>query len=234
MPLGLGCAGAVLPKGIVCDNCNRYLGQHVENEFMRSLPVSFSLSYVGIRSRKGRSRVVEDDRGNTLTSRGSSMVYRDSNGRAELHNKKELTFELAYRPQTFKKHGRATSRFLHKLFIEMTALNAAEERNNPVTAVTKADQDGRIRRYIRSPAKNDFRPYAYRHQLRGDKDCMDHPFVIGQTTLNSVKIFYAEILLAGYWFPLSGKTGDLEKAFATDAGEAFSAQLSADNPMVFK
>ena len=233
MPLGLGCDQAILPKGIVCDSCNHYLGNHVESDFMRSIPVSFSLTYAGITNRKRKSRIIEDDQGNTLISLGNKMVYRTRKGESVLHDKQEITFDLAYNPVTLVAHGKATSRFIHKLFIEMIALTALEASRSPIQAVRKIDPNGVVRRYVRSPAKNAFRPFAYRHQLRADKEFLSHPFRLGQQTIAGIQLFFAEVLLAGYWIPLSGQPDDIRKVLATKRAKEFSAQFDAANPMIF-
>ena len=233
MPLVLGCDQAILPKGNVCDSCNHYLGKHVESDFMRSIPISFSLTYAGISNRKRKSHIIEDDQGNTLISHGKRMVYRTYNGESVLHDKKEITFDLAYKTETLAAHGKATNRFIHKLFIEMIALTALEARQNPIQAVRKVDPSGIVRRYVRSPAKNAFRPFAYRHQLRADRDFWSRPFRVGQQTVGGVQLFFAEILLAGYWIPLSGYPDDIRKVLATKRAKNFSAQFDAANPIIF-
>jgi hypothetical protein len=233
MPLGLGCDQAILPKGIVCDSCNHYLGKNVENDFTRSIPISFSLAYAGITNRKRKSRIIEDDQGNTLISLGKKMVYRTHKSESVPHDKKEITFDLAYKPETLAAHAKATSRFIHKLFIEMTALTALEASQSPIVAVRKVDPTGILRRYVRSPAKNAFRPFAYRHRLRTDREFWSRPFRVGQQTVADVQLFFAEILLAGYWIPLSGHRDDIRKVLATKSAKDFSAQFDAANPMIF-
>lgn len=233
LPLGLGCDQAILPKGLVCDSCNHYLGRHVESDFMRSIPISFSLAYAGITNRKRKSRIIKDDQGNTVISLGKRMVYRTHTGESVLHDKKEITFDLAYKTETLGGHGKATSRFIHKLFIEMIALTALEERLRPIEAVRKVDPSGTMRRYVRAPAKNAFRPFAYRHRLRADKELWSRPFRVGQQTIAGVQLFFAEILLAGYWIPLSGRPDDIRKVLATKEAKDFSAQFDAGNPMIF-
>jgi hypothetical protein len=225
MPLGLGCDQAILPKGTVCDSCNQYLGKHVESDFMRSIPISFSLTYAGITNRKRKSRIIEDDHGNTLISLGKKMLYRTPKGESILHNKQEITFDLAYKAETLTAHGKATSKFIHKLFIEMIALTALESKQNPIQAVRKIDPDGIVRRYIRFPAKNAFRPFAYRRQLRADREFWSHPFRVGQQKVAGVQLFFAEILLAGYWIPLSGHPDDIRKVLATERAKEFSVAV---------
>ena len=233
LPLGLGCDQAILPKGLVCDSCNHYLGRHVESDFMRSIPISFSLAYAGITNRKRKSRIIKDDQGNTIISLGKRMVYRTHTGESVVHDKKEMTFDLAYKPDTLTAHGKATSRFIHKLFIEMIALTALEAGQSSVQAVRTIDPDGTVRRYVRSPAKNAFRPFAYRRKLRADREFWSRPFRVGQQTVAGVQLFFAEILLAGYWIPLSGHPDDLRKVLATERAKDFSAQFDAANPMLF-
>ena len=232
MPLGLGCDQAVLPRGTVCDNCNHYFGRTIERDFLQSVAVSFSLIYTGIRNRGGKRRVMRDDQGNNLATDGNSLVYRSYKGESVRHNKKEITFDLAYKNETFLIHNQATSRFIHKLYIEMVALLALEAGEEPTEGVTRADPRKILRRYIRSPHKNAFRPFAYRSRLRSEEELWRKPFRVGVQTVSGVPIFFAEILLAGFWITLDGKR--IKRVLSNKRAVDFIGQFDPKVPMLFQ
>ena len=149
-----------LPKGIVCKSCNSYFGSHLDTHLVNHPVLRMWKTLKSIPSYNSSTPVFENETVR-LSSRKNKLLSIDK-GEGRIVLKNDGTLSIPHASLKNLKHTQV-SRALHKIAFECSIWQMLKDTNIDIEK-TKSHHSSNlfseIRRYIRAPKKNDYRPYG--------------------------------------------------------------------------
>ncbi|MFA6667722.1 MAG: HNH endonuclease [Bacilli bacterium] len=148
---------AILPKGIICDNCNNYFAREIEKDFLDIKTIKLLRSYVRIRTKKRKIPPVDvlvcGDKAKVEFSYGDIIMKCDASTISKFFKEKpKMIFTKAEDMEDFK-NSYTVSRFLAKIFAEYT-ISVCLENNINCNDFSKYPEFQELFHYVRYGSKN--------------------------------------------------------------------------------
>lgn len=147
-----------LPRGIVCRNCNNYFGSHLETHLVNHPVLRMWKTLKSVPSYNSSTSVYANE-GIQLSSRKGRLLSID-NGKDRVILKNNGTLSIPHASLENVNHT-LVSRALHKIAFECSIWQMLKDTKKDIEktkAYHASEQFSDIRRYVRAPKKNDYRP----------------------------------------------------------------------------
>lgn len=145
----------ILPKGLVCDQCNNYFGKGIEKEITNHPYIKQCNAFYGRRTRREKIQ--------TFLSEGTKIYRSESGSRViegtyKIYEDGRFIFPL---PSIKDVNNRLVSRAIHKIGYEFFMLEIYKKYGvEHVKRIAKAEPYQSMAKYIKEPLRHEYRPYG--------------------------------------------------------------------------